>query len=112
MTGEELRNLRLAKEMTQREVAEAVGIAPSTLQAYECRSRKPKPSTLNKILEVLGEDVKKPVGMYAVYLTKEEFDFLKDYVEYEATNADTVEAVKMYVHLLDKLEEAEQSHEK
>lgn len=111
MTGEELRNLRLTKEMTQQEVAEAVGIAPSTLQTYEYGKVTPKRSLLNQILEVLGEEVK-TVGMYTVYLNKDEFDFLKDYVEYEATNADTVEAVKMYVHLLDKLEEAEQNRKK
>lgn len=111
MTGEELRNLRLAKEMAQQEVAEAVGIAPSTLQTYEYGKVTPKRSLLNQILEVLGEEVK-TVGMYTVYLNKDEFDFLKDYVEYEATNADTVEAVKMYVHLLDKLEEAEQNRKK
>lgn len=106
MTGEELRNLRLAKEMTQREVAEAVGIAPSTLQTYEYGKREPRRSRLNQILEVLGEEVK-TVGMYTVYLNKDEFDFLKNTVENEITACDTVEATCMFVHLFEKLKEAE-----
>lgn len=44
---------------------------------------------------------------YTIELDQDEFDFLKDVVENEVVDSDTVETTAMFVHLRDKMLEAE-----
>ncbi|QNQ83791.1 helix-turn-helix transcriptional regulator [Lactobacillus sp. PV037] len=64
-----IQNLRLEKNKTQKEVANAVGISNSLLSAYEHGKSKPKPTTLQKLanyFNVAVEDLKDPVDLSAV----------------------------------------------
>ena len=48
---QELRRQRL---LTQRELAEAVGVRLQTVQTWEAGTRYPRPAQLRKLCEVLG----------------------------------------------------------
>lgn len=52
-----LRDLRLTKRLTQREVAVRLGIAPSTLGMYEAGKREPDNEILVAIAEVYETSV-------------------------------------------------------
>lgn len=52
--GSRLRELRLQKKMTMREVAELAGIAQSSLSYIEAGSNSPSIDTLEAILKALG----------------------------------------------------------
>ena len=47
---------RKAKGLSQEEIAEAIGIAPSTYSTYEMGERTPKPNTAKKIAKIFGFD--------------------------------------------------------
>lgn len=63
-TGERIRNVRLSKEMTQRQLGELAGIAEPTIRRYELGKLNPKFKTIAKIasaldvhwLDLLGDD--------------------------------------------------------
>ncbi len=56
-TGEKLKRLRRGRGMTQEELAEASGVAQSTIAQIENGRRKePRPGTLKKLAEPLGVD--------------------------------------------------------
>lgn len=52
--GEKIKFLRTHKGMTQRELADALNIAPTTLQSYESGKREPKPIRSASICQKLG----------------------------------------------------------
>ena len=56
--GEKLKKLRLEKQLTQMEVAKAIGMTPRTYLNYELEGRYPrKRETYTKLAEVLGCEV-------------------------------------------------------
>lgn len=55
--GERLRGLRKKKRKTIANVAEAIGIAPSTLTSYELGSRTPRDGVKEKIADYYGKSV-------------------------------------------------------
>jgi len=52
--AENLRKCRERKEMTQAELAAAVGIQQPTVAQYEKDMKTPKPATIGEIARVLG----------------------------------------------------------
>lgn len=61
--GERLKNLRKAKALTQKQIAERVGIAVSTLSGYELEEKHPSYSTLKKLAQLYGVSTDYLVGM-------------------------------------------------
>lgn len=55
--GERLRGLRKKRKMTIADVAAVLGIAPSTLTAYELGSRTPRDGVKEKIADYYGKPV-------------------------------------------------------
>ena len=53
MLGEKIRQLRIARGMRQKDLAEAVGVSPVTMNRYETGKREPSYSVLSKISRVL-----------------------------------------------------------
>lgn len=53
--GEVLRGLRLAVGLTQSEVAGRLGVARSTVQAWEVNRAKPRPRVAKALVELLDE---------------------------------------------------------
>lgn len=47
---------RKAKNLSQSELAEAIGVSQLAVSTYECGSRDPKPKVAKKIARVLGFD--------------------------------------------------------
>lgn len=60
--GERLKKARELKGLTKKELAQTVGVAPSTITRYEEEVRIPKVTILRKIAEVLGVSVDYLVG--------------------------------------------------
>jgi transcriptional regulator with XRE-family HTH domain len=57
-TGEKLKRLRRGQGMTQEELAEASGVAQSTIAQIEGRRRKePRPGTLKRLAGPLGVEI-------------------------------------------------------
>ena len=52
--GPALRQLRAARDLKQAEVAEAAGITPPMLSAYETGKQRPSFATLDKVLEAMS----------------------------------------------------------
>lgn len=54
LLGKSIREIRLWRRLTQREVSEAIGgISESALRSYELGERRPKQNTLERIAETL-----------------------------------------------------------
>lgn len=54
LLGKSIREIRLRRGLTQREVSEAIGgISESALRSYELGERRPKQNTLERIAETL-----------------------------------------------------------
>ena len=51
---ENLKAARLQKKLSQKDVAEAIGVAKSTYSLYESGKREPNVKTIKKIADVLG----------------------------------------------------------
>lgn len=52
--GEKIKAMRKAKGMTQKQLAEKIGVVPSTITKYEKDSLEPNLETLASLCEVLG----------------------------------------------------------
>lgn len=52
--GDRLKQLRLAKQLTQRQVAAQLNVAPSIYNRFERNERKVKKEMLPKLSEILG----------------------------------------------------------
>lgn len=60
--GDRLRDARIAKGMTQEQLAAQIGVAKSTLTGYEKGNREPDLYKIKKIINVLGVDSKYLLG--------------------------------------------------
>lgn len=60
--GKNIRKVREEKNISQKELAQRLGVTPPMLSQYETGRRKPRVSTLLKIAEALGCDPKTLVG--------------------------------------------------
>lgn len=47
---------RKAKDLSQEETANAIGVSPSTYSAYETGARTPKPKTAQLLAKIFGFD--------------------------------------------------------
>lgn len=54
-TSEEIKEIRSKQNMTQRLFAEAIGVSPKTIEAWEAGINSPS-GTANRILELLNRD--------------------------------------------------------
>ena len=52
--GENIRRIRLERNLTQRQLGELLGTSEAYIRAYESGRRNPKPATLDKIASVLA----------------------------------------------------------
>lgn len=52
--GEKIRDIRVEKGMTQKELGEALGVSVQTISAYESGRRRPKVETLSRFADALG----------------------------------------------------------
>lgn len=50
-----LTELREERQLTQKELADIIGVDPSTIANYEANNRSPKPHILEKIAKYLGQ---------------------------------------------------------
>ena len=55
--GALIRKLRLEKQMTQRQLAEKMGVAPKTISKWECAQGFPDVSLLPDLSDALGTDM-------------------------------------------------------
>lgn len=53
LLGKSIRKIRMRRNMTQRELANAAGLVESALRSYELGERSPKQNTLERIAETL-----------------------------------------------------------
>lgn len=51
--GENIRRIRTAKGLTQKELGAMLGVTEANIRAYECGRRNPKPGSLKKIADAL-----------------------------------------------------------
>lgn len=91
-------NLKIAREncnMSQKEVAEKIGVAKSTYSLYESGSREPNVQTIKKIADVLSVSADTLLGLETEYqidtiaahfegttFTEEELDDISKYIEF------------------------------
>lgn len=75
--GEELKRIRKLRGITQRELADAVGVAPSTISGYELGTRVPEYAILEKISKKLN------ISIFEFLDDSGASDFLRRYAEYE-----------------------------
>ena len=54
--GERVRNARLARAMTQAELAEATGVEEASISRIESNKSTPRPSTIRKLAAATGAD--------------------------------------------------------
>lgn len=52
--GENIRRIRISKGLTQKELADILGVSEANIRAYEKGRRNPKPSSLKKFADALG----------------------------------------------------------
>lgn len=62
MFSERLKSLRLSHNMTQKQLAEALGISKSTISMYENGNREPDFETLEAIADILNVDMDQLIG--------------------------------------------------
>ena len=55
----QIQSARLAKKMTQAQLAQAINEKPQVINEYECGKAIPNPQILNKMSRVLGVKLKK-----------------------------------------------------
>jgi len=67
--NENLRAARERKNMTQKEVADSIGVAKSTYSLYESGSREPNVQTIKKIADVLSVSADDLLGLAQEPLT-------------------------------------------
>lgn len=63
LIGNNLRHIRTSKGLTQKQVADACGVADATIRTYELNKANPKPATVAKIAKAL--DVP-PSALYGI----------------------------------------------
>lgn len=63
LLGKSIRRIRMRRNMTQRELANAAGLGESALRSYELGERSPKQNTLERIHFYYGDEPK-PVDSF------------------------------------------------
>lgn len=61
-TGELIIKARTAAGLSQKEVAQSMGISPQALAQYEKSRRRPKPATLQRIADAIGCSLQELIG--------------------------------------------------
>lgn len=61
--NENLKDARLKKNLSQKEVAEKIGVAKSTYSLYESGNREPNVDTIKKIADVLNVSADQLLGL-------------------------------------------------
>ena len=81
--GERLKKARKSKGLTQKELAEIVGIAKTTLGNYEINFREPNLLIFGKLVEVLDADANELLGRKKsdTYYSKDESGLISLYRE-------------------------------
>ena len=85
--GEKLRNLRIEKRLTQKQVAERIGLAISAVSSYESGSRYPSYEVLVRLAHIFHVSADYLLGMTETRnidvtgLTDEEVDVVSQLVE-------------------------------
>jgi len=97
--GERLRKLRLERKLTQREVAEQLGIGVSTLGMYEGGWREPDLDTLMKLARFYGVTTDYLVGVDDSELSPE--DQLRRLGAYLRGSGATEEDVELILQILE-----------
>lgn len=95
--GEKLRKLRLARNLKQKDVAEAIGIRPQTLCDYEHGRCEPSWEVLRKLLRLYHVN-------HDIYVIKEESYLLLDDLE-----DISLEKIQKTVEIDDKLKKKKKS---
>ena len=94
--NENLKNARERKGMSQKDVAEEIGVAKSTYSLYESGNREPNVQTIKKIADVLNVSADDLLGLNEEPLTiashfdgdeytEEELDEIKAFAEFVKT---------------------------
>ena len=94
--NENLKNARERKGMSQKDVAEEIGVAKSTYSLYESGNREPNVQTIKKIADVLSVSADDLLGLNEEPLTiaahfdgdeytEEELDEIKAFAEFVKT---------------------------
>ena len=94
--NENLKNARERKGMSQKDVAEEIGVAKSTYSLYESGNREPNVQTIKRIADVLNVSADdllglndKPITIAAHFdgdeYTEEELDEIKAFAEFVKT---------------------------
>lgn len=94
--NENLKNARERKGMSQKDVAEEIGVAKSTYSLYESGNREPNVQTIKRIADVLNvsaDDLlglnNEPITIAAHFdgdeYTEEELDEIKAFAEFVKT---------------------------
>ncbi|GEP66551.1 hypothetical protein CBE01nite_43190 [Clostridium beijerinckii] len=69
--GKNIGDLRRDKGLTQEELANAIGVATSSIQNYELNKRKPNYETLNMIAQILEVSIDELInGQSSAYINK------------------------------------------
>lgn len=92
--NENLRAARERKHMTQKEVADSIGVAKSTYSLYESGNREPNVQTIKKIADTLGISADDLLGLNSdsfstmaahfdgSEFTEDELDDIRAYAEF------------------------------
>ncbi len=91
--NDNLKNARITKGLSQKEVAEAVGVAKSTYSLYESGSREPNVQTIKKLADTLNVSADELLGIneephnIAAHFdgdeyTEEELDKIKEFAAF------------------------------
>lgn len=101
--GTRIAEIRKIKNLTQAELSELIGIAPTTLTNIELGKRFLTAATLDKIKKALGVDYKDLFKDYADTNTKADYTEAKEILKHLYNfHPDLIPAAKMFLELLDK----------
>lgn len=103
--GERLKELRLGRKLTQREVAQKVGISTSTLAMYEGGRREPDLDTLIKLARFYGVTVDYLVGTEEELSPEEQLRRLGAYLRGSGATEEDVRTILTLLEMRRKLRE-------
>lgn len=92
MFGERLKNLRLEKKLTQKELGANLSLAESTISLYESAKREPDFETVKKIAAFFGVSTDYLLSGKTINGSKLDFSPLENFIkEYEGLSSDDQE---------------------
>ena len=91
--NQNLKEARLKKELSQKEVAEKIGVAKSTYSLYESGNREPNVDTIKKIADILDISADTLLGLESepqtaaahfdgTEYTEEQLDRIKEFAKF------------------------------